>query len=45
VFRSLLTLSHDLPAPVTILHPAHESELPARNGNIVAVESTFTTED
>lgn len=29
VFRSVLTLSHDLPAPVTILHPADEAELPA----------------
>lgn len=29
-FRSVLNLSHDLPAPVTILHPAHEAELPAR---------------
>jgi hypothetical protein len=35
VFRSVLTLSHDLPAPVTILHPAHESELPAREALIV----------
>ena len=35
VFRSVLTLSHDLPAPVTILHPAHEAELPAREPLVV----------
>jgi hypothetical protein len=28
-FRSVLNLSHTLPAPVTILHPADEAELPA----------------
>ncbi len=29
VFRSVLTLSHELPAAVTILHPAEEAEVPA----------------
>ena len=35
VFRSVLTLSHELPAPVTILHPAHEAELPAREPLVI----------
>jgi hypothetical protein len=35
VFRSVLTLSHDLPPPVTILHPAHEAELPAREALVI----------
>lgn len=30
VFRSVLRLSHDLPPAVTILHPAADAELPAR---------------
>lgn len=29
-FRTVLTLSHQLPAAATILHPADEAELPAR---------------
>ncbi len=35
VFRSVLTLSHELPGAVTILHPAEEAELPAREALIV----------
>lgn len=30
VFRSVLTLSHELPPAVTILHPAEDAEVPAR---------------
>ncbi len=30
VFRTVLTLSHQLPAAATILHPAADAELPAR---------------
>jgi hypothetical protein len=35
VFRSVLTLSHDLPPAVTILHPAEDAEVPARQGLVV----------
>jgi hypothetical protein len=35
VFRSVLTLSHELPPAVTILHPAADSEVPAREALIV----------
>jgi hypothetical protein len=35
VFRSVLTLSHDMPPAVTILHPADEAEVPARQGLVV----------
>ncbi len=34
-FRSVLTLSHDLPPAVTILHPAEDVEVPARQGLVV----------
>jgi hypothetical protein len=35
VFRSVVTLSHQLPAPATILHPADEAEVPARQPLII----------
>jgi hypothetical protein len=35
VFRSVLTFSHDLPPAVTILHPAEDAEVPARQGLVV----------
>ena len=34
-FRSVLTLSHDLPPAVTILHPAEDAKVPARQGLVV----------
>ena len=34
-FRSVLTLSHQLPAPATILHPADEAELPAGESLVI----------
>jgi hypothetical protein len=34
-FRSVLTLSHDLPPAVTILYPAEDAELPARQALVV----------
>jgi hypothetical protein len=35
VFRSVLTLSHDLPPAVTILHPAEDAEVPAQQALVV----------
>jgi hypothetical protein len=35
VFRSVLTLSHEMPPAVTILHPAEEAEVPAHQGLVV----------
>ncbi len=34
-FRSVLTLSHDLPPAVTILHPAEDAEVPAWQGLVI----------
>ncbi len=34
-FRSVLTLSHDLPPAVTILHPAEDAEVPAWRGLVI----------
>jgi hypothetical protein len=45
VFRSVVKLSHQLPAPVTILHPANEAELPAGEPLIIRWSSVPDIEE
>jgi hypothetical protein len=44
VFRSVLELSHELPPAVTILHPAEDAEVPARQALIVRWSSAADIE-